>query len=319
MTYLGLAVCLALIAFGSASAIASLVLAPLLRRFLARGGASCEALFALRFAPTVLAALFVGAFFVPAFLRHEPQRTTEAITPAMIALAAAAALVLAAGPLRGFLSILALRRLARNWESGAVEVDLPGAPARAMAVDVGFPLVAVVGTFRPRLYIARQVLERCAEDEVAAIMAHEAGHVRRRDNLTRLLLRSCPDLLAFGRLASRTERAWTAACDRAADDDATRGGGRLTLASALVKVARLARPLDPRIPAAAFCEGGDLAGRVRRLLDPETGAGGPPSRRRPLAGAAAAALALLLLPAVIEASVLRRLHELTEIVVRSLQ
>jgi peptidase M48-like protein len=317
MTFLGLAFCVALMAFAAVSVPSSLALRPVLRRAVSTAESRVGTLFALRYTPTLLALLFTGLFVLPAFLQLEPRKSGERISSMMIALAAASFLALAAGPLHGLRSALATARLERRWRRGATAISLPGAPVPAFAIDEEFPLVAVVGVLRPRLYVARRVLRNCTAPEMAAIVAHETAHHQRLDNLKRLLLCSCPDLLAFTAGAGELERAWSERCDRAADDYAARRGSGVELAAALVKVARA---LDAPAPAggmlAAFCRGDDIADRVRRLLHPpSTG-----TRR------ADRLLPILLLGSVLAGFLLGRgpdvrlaVHGLTESVVRLLQ
>lgn len=318
MTYAGLACCLGLLAFGTANAFTSLVLAPVLRRVLARSERTSGTLFALRWSPTVVSIIFVALFFFPAFLWHEPRQTAETVSPAMLGLTGACVFLLVAGPLRGLLSTLATRRLVSRWEVGATRVVLPGTAVPALAVDEAFPLVALVGIWKPRLFVARQVLARCTRAEIAAIVSHETGHVHHRHNLMRLLLRSCPDVLAFTPFASAVERAWSEASDRDADDYAARGGAGLELASALVRVARLVHSRDPRrVPVTALYEGDDVAIRVRRLLEPNRERSLPWMTERRLRYAVA--LSLPFLVAGLDVQLLRGIHELTEAVVRLLQ
>ena len=319
MTYLLLACCLPLMAFGAVSALASLAMPAALRRCLARAEPRSDTLLWLRFVPTICAGVVAGLVVLPAFLRFEPRQSGERAGPLMLALGATVVLMIAAGLARGAASLLRTRALVRRWRGGAARIDLPGSSLPAFAIDEEFPLVAVVGILRPRLYVARTVLERCTHDEIAAIVAHEACHVLRRDNLKRLLLRSCPDLLASFAVGADLESAWSEACDRAADDHAVAKGSRLDLAAALVKVARALRGTAPEGGAlAAFCRGEDLAGRVRRLLRWEAGGRdeGPGSR----SGAVFVAMALLACVVIgQDAGLLRGVHAAAEMVVRLLQ
>lgn len=267
MTYVLLACCLPLMAFGATSALASLAMPLALRRCLLRAEPRSGTLLWLRFAPTLCAGVVAGLVVLPAFLRFEPRQSGERAGPLMLALSASVVLMIAAGLARGAASLIKTRALVRRWRRGAARIDLPGTSLEAFAIDEAFPLFAVAGILRPRLYVARTVLERCTHDEIRAIVAHEAGHVLRRDNLKRLLLRSCPDLLASFAVGADLESAWSEACDRAADDHAAAKGKHLDLAAALVKVARVLRGTAPEGGVvAAFCSGEDLAGRVRRLL-----------------------------------------------------
>ena len=93
--------------------------------------------------------------------------------------------------------VLATRRLARTWFAGARPVALDGISIPAFATASEFPIVAVVGVRRPKLIIARVVLDACSTEELRAILAHEQGHLDRRDNLRRLLMSVAPDVLAW--------------------------------------------------------------------------------------------------------------------------
>jgi len=326
MTWLALAACVALMLFGATSLLASLLVWPALGRHLAGAEPRGETLLALRFAPTLAAAFVSGAIFLPVFLRLEPRQSGERVGVVMLAVAASVAAMLLAGPLRALRSIVATHSLERRWRAGPAPVALPGWRLPAFAIDERFPLIAVVGVLRPRLYIARQVLARCTRDEIAAIVAHEAGHVARRDNFARLLLRSCPDPLAFTPMGDAVERAWSEACDRAADDHAAaRTGSRLDLAAALVTVARaLGAPAPAGRALAAHCQEGEITSRVRRLLRPGPGRDGRGAAPRRVARLVMPALVLTPACAAIAAATLSptvagRIQALAESAVRLLQ
>jgi hypothetical protein len=139
-----------------------------------------------------------------------------------------------------------------------------------------------VGVLRPHLFVAAQVLEGLADDERDAVLAHEAAHLRARDNLTGLLLRACPDGFLWGREAGVLERAWREAAEQAADERAALGapGRAASLADALVKVARMV-PRGARLglPAPALHGGEAVAHRVERLLRLSR-EGSPPAEAR---------------------------------------
>jgi Zn-dependent protease with chaperone function len=318
MTYFGLAACLSLMLFGLVSLVGSLVVGPVLRRRIGAAEPGAGALLTLRLAPTLAAAFLAGAVFLPAFLRLEPRHSGERLGAVTLAMGAAVALMLASGPIRVLRTVLATRALERRWRSGATGIALPGLDLPAFAVDERFPLVGVVGVLRPRLYVARQVLERCTAGELRAIAAHEASHVLRHDNLARLLLRGCPDALAFTRTGVAFERAWSEACDRVADDHAARTGSRLDLAAALVKVARA---LGTSAPAAgnvaAFCREETIGTRVRRLLRPADAGAHAGAAHRRLALAAMPLMAAFVAAQADPVAV--RIHGLAESVVRFLQ
>jgi beta-lactamase regulating signal transducer with metallopeptidase domain len=151
-------------------------------------------------------------------------------------------------------------------------VTLDGWTRPAYVVTTSFPIVAVVGAFRPKLLIARSVLEQCPADELAAILAHERAHVERRDNLARLLFAVTPDLLSWLPVSKRITVAWHDAAEESADESTASLGerGRVLLAQALIRVARMVPTgSSPAIvPASALYRGENIERRVRRLLDP---------------------------------------------------
>jgi hypothetical protein len=155
---------------------------------------------------------------------------------------------------------------------------------------------------RPRLFVAARVLDALTPDELDVSLRHELAHRRYRDNLKRVLAACAPDLLTLVGLSRRVDNRWRAEQEFAADATAVgdNQSHALSLASALVKVSRLAQvPEGARVPLLAgshFYEGTLLAARIDRLLN----AGSPASRLAtvppvwpvPLAGLALLALML---------------------------
>lgn len=272
---LGLKVCAACLSLGLWRA-----LAPLTEGWSA--GARARLLFTLSVFPPALAAGCVLAFVVPAYVVHEPRDTGEVVGPALLLLASASACGLLLALCRLVATLAATRRLAREWAGRAEPVGLAGAPAPAFRLRHTFPVVAVVGVFRPRLFVAEQVFEALTGEELEAALAHERGHLRARDNLKRALLQAAQDALLIPALGRPLNRAWRRHAEEAADEFAAQGGApeALALASALVKISRLMPPGGAPAPAAAHLLGGDaddLARRVRRLLQLAS-PGSPPPR-----------------------------------------
>jgi Zn-dependent protease with chaperone function len=142
----------------------------------------------------------------------------------------------------------------------------------AFRVEHALPIVAVVGLLRPRLFVASRLFDTLGEDEMTAALAHELGHVAARDNLKRTVMRACRDVLPVALFARTFERAWSVESESAADEFAARAGGTqsaISLASALVKIARLMPEGNMHAPRAASLlvgDGADVAERVDRLL-----------------------------------------------------
>lgn len=207
-----------------------------------------------------------------AFLIFESRAPRESVSWIVIGFAACGAALVATSAWRWCLLSLATHRATRRWFATAERVQIDGMATPAVAVDTTFPIVAVVGLFKPTLVIARSVLASCSPDELRAILAHEQSHLNRRDNLRRLAMTATPDVLAWLPASARLFAAWCEATEEAADADAARvhDDGRLHLASALVKVARLATgsAAAPAVPAAALYTGENLDSRVRQLLAP---------------------------------------------------
>lgn len=220
---------------------------------------------ALRLCPAVAGITF-GVVTLIAFVRLEPADAREVLGFTL----PAAALATTAAFVHRFAG--AYRACART--AGAVARW----NAHDLVVDCEFPIVAVVGIWRPRLYVARKVVETCDCEELDAMIAHEHAHVGARDNLTRLCFLCAP--FAHRVVAGELELAWTRASEEAADDAARRDEQTsLALASALTKVARLAigQPM-PLLHVSAIFSGSSVAERVRRLL--ETPPPAAPRQRR---------------------------------------
>lgn len=318
MIVLGLALCLSLVAFAAVGVATSLLLYPVTRAILRGRERSSRMLGMVRFLPTLLAGIVVGLWVLPGFLWLEPRDSGERVTPALLLLTLGALVVIATGLLRGAQAIATTRRLVRRWRRGAAPIPAAGLRAPALAVDDPFPVVAVAGIWMPRLYVARRVLAALTREELAAVVEHEAAHLRRRDNLVRLLLCACPDALAWGGRGETLERAWSAAAERESDASVGPESRRLDLASALVKVARLAEGRSLTMTAAAaFYAGDPIADRVRRLLEPPAAPRVASLQAR--LGITMATAAMILLLADTEPTLLRDLYGVTEGFVRLLQ
>jgi beta-lactamase regulating signal transducer with metallopeptidase domain len=208
--------------------------------------------------------------------------------------------------------------LVHGWQAGAVAVDLhdlTGTGIRAYAVRDRFPVVALVGIWRPRLFIARQVLSTLSRSELRVVIAHEVAHRRAWDNAKRTLLAWTPDVLGWLAAGRRLERQWAAEAERAADRSAAGGSRRqgIDLAGALVKVSRLASAPAPPVPLfSTFHERGAVGDRVRRLViapvDERTSCGG-----RIAVAVGAAVVAAASLP-----HTWQSLHAISEVCVRLL-
>jgi Zn-dependent protease with chaperone function len=136
---------------------------------------------------------------------------------------------------------------------------LPG----ARVVEHALPLAYCLPGLRPRVVLSSGVLALLREDEVRAVLAHEAAHVDQRHDLVVLpfvaLRATFPGLrgvrTAVGEVGLLVEML--------ADDRAARGHSREVLARALYKVG------SGTVPAGGLgAAGGSVLLRAQRLLEP---------------------------------------------------
>ena len=283
-TFLGITLVLALLL--TINATATMVSAafgrlckPLLRKCSARTRA--EILFVMRIGPPVVAIVAIAAFMIPSYLTYEPHATDETVSWKLGALATLSAIGVGLAISRGIRSWLATRSLLKDWLAASTRIKLEAIHVPTYVLDHSFPIIAVVGAFRPRLFIANHVLESLSEEELAAAIAHEYGHLAAGDNFKRSVMRVSRAALLLIPCGRSLDRSWSEASESAADEHAAQQSSfvALNLASALVRVARMI-PKGNRqvIPASvsAFLAGEDSPGvkvRVRRLV--ELAAGDP--------------------------------------------
>jgi Zn-dependent protease with chaperone function len=236
--------------------------------FIGSASTTSRRLFWLRMAPTAAAAFLAWGAIPVAFALWEPAGKIERVGPVALMLAVAGAGLIASSLWRLALALWETNRIHRSLVD-ATRAPLPLSPLPAFVIDSSFPIVALVGVFVSRLFVARNVVDACDEGELRAVIAHEQAHAAARDNLKRLLMGSAVDVLAWLPLGKRMLRDWAATAELAADENAVRhNAGRLPLASALIKVARLAiAPPGGALPASTLYRGEPIAARVHRLLD----------------------------------------------------
>lgn len=202
--------------------------------------------FLLRILPALIAITVVGVLCVPSYVVYEPGGTSERVGP-VLAILATVALALSFGAAwRTVACWRATSRLTRHWHAMAQPLDLRERRVTAWhhpayRLDHSFPVMAVIGAFRPQLFISNAVLDALTDDELAAAVAHEQAHVATADNLRRMMMRSASDVFGLSSLARRVDRLWADAAEAAADESVARLGrdAALSLAAALLKITRL--------------------------------------------------------------------------------
>lgn len=198
-------------------------------------------LFAARILPVFVALSVTLGLVLPAFLRFEPRSTGEAMSVKLLVLAAAGASVLLVMAVRGLRILRATVGTEKRWRgrSDFQLVNSRGDLVRVNFVSGSSPaLLAVVGFFRPRIFVAKEVAAMLSPDELSAALAHELAHARFYDNLKQLLLKITRPPNWMGGTA--VDSTWTGVSEVAADEAALAAGtSPLDLASALVKIVTL--------------------------------------------------------------------------------
>ena len=234
-----------------------------------------EILFVMRIGPPVIAIVAIAVFMIPSYLRYEPYATNETVGWKLGMLASISAIGVALAIWRGVRSWLATRSLLKQWLAASTPIKLDTITVPTFVFEHSFPIIAVVGAIRPRLFIAGRVLESLTEAELAAAIAHEYGHLAAQDNFKRSVMRISRAALLLIPCGRWLDRAWSEASESAADEHAAQQSSQvaLDLASALVRIARMI-PNGQRttLPAAVsgFLVENDAPGvkvRVSRLVE----------------------------------------------------
>jgi Zn-dependent protease with chaperone function len=278
--------------FGLSTAVLSGLVALAWHAGLKRALTASADLLTLRVLPTAGGLLIVLTVVLPAFLSQEPHQPREAAGPWLLILASLTLLAVGHGIWRGWRACAAARSLLRDCGSASRRIVANG--LKVEVVGTPEPIVAVIGSWRPRIVAAECVVSACSTDELRQVIAHEVAHVSARDNLKQLMLIASPDLLAWTRVGAALRRRWRAAAELEADRRATGNDPcrRLTLAAALIKVARAQGAAGRSYGALSMpVAADDVEGRVRQLLAPPASASSPGAR-----SAIALALCASLLP-----------------------
>ena len=102
-------------------------------------------------------------------------------------------------------------------------------------VDDARQLAFCGGLFTPRVYVSRGTVALLAQEELEAVVAHEAHHASRRDPLRIFVARAVGDALFFLPVLRRLAQRYAALAEVAADEAAIRhSGSRGPLAAALL-------------------------------------------------------------------------------------
>jgi len=146
------------------------------------------------------------------------------------------------------------------------------------------------GLLHPRVYISTGLLKGLDRDELRAVFGHELKHKKSRDPLRFLLLGFAKDAFFYLPAARHAASFIRLRKEHEADDMGSKAaGGPVSLASAMVKVARMGS-----LHAALADNAEQVSGRVRRLLDGTKAKFVLPAKAAATSGAVLAALVLSL-------------------------
>lgn len=269
-------------------------------------------LFALRMFPLATATVITAAFTVPSFLLLEPRGIDEPIGKVPLAMGICGALLGIIGLVNAGLALRKASRTLSAWTSEAQPVKA-AAPIPVLRISRTFPAMTAAGIVRPKVLLSGTAEFVLTANELQIALNHEVAHVRRRDNLKKLLLR----FVAFPGMAS-LEAAWLEATEMAADDAAVSNAGEaLDLAAALIQLSRLG-PVEPPVDLTAalvHSPASVMNARVERLIAWSEERRVPPQRYSPWYGLGAA-LATVAVFAVTYSQLLVQVHTATEWLVR---
>jgi beta-lactamase regulating signal transducer with metallopeptidase domain len=239
--------------------------------------------------PALLA--LVGALVVARLAWHPGRAICGQMTMAGclgVAVGVVAALGLATWIVRAsWLAISAAREIARlprlQPPDGLVVAAQRTGVDQVVCLDSAAAAAFCAGLLRPRVFVTSAMVASLPDQELDAVLVHEAEHAHRRDPLRRLAGRAAADVLFWLPLVGWWSRRRLEDAELAADRAAIRRVGRTPLARALRATA------PPVAPAAGAGFDGAGPARVTQLLgDP------PPRRRPPLAACLLSALGLIL-------------------------
>jgi beta-lactamase regulating signal transducer with metallopeptidase domain len=220
-------------------------------------------LFALRVVPVLTAIMITAAVTVPSFLLLEPRAIVEPLGIAPLLLGLCGAGIAVAGIVKAASALGRASAAVTSWTAGAQSMNAD-ASVPVLRISGVVPPMAAIGILRQRVLLSSKAEFILTSGELRSALKHELVHVRRRDNLKKLLLR----FVAFPGM-NELEAAWVQAIEMEADDAAVSNAREaLDLAAALVKVSRIS-PLEPTVDlTAALVRSSSLAmnARVARLI-----------------------------------------------------
>ena len=253
-------------------------------------------LLAVRLLPVALGVFVVAGICIPSYLWLEPEFSREEIGMTCLAAAMMGAIQWVLSAARGVRGMTRAARHTRDCMRLGRQAAMKGSRVPVWVLDTEAPVFALVGVFRSGVVLSGAVMRRLTPSQLGAALRHEEAHLRARDNLKRLVLLLTPDLLPGVHGFQEIERGWARFIEWAADDEAVDGDNQrsLSLAAALVRMARLGGSAAVPLSAAFMSNCGEVEARVDRLLGPVPAAAAPGGRRSAMAaGGVALTIALV--------------------------
>jgi beta-lactamase regulating signal transducer with metallopeptidase domain len=275
-----------------------------------------DLLFALRVFPFVVATLVTLVLAVPSFLLLEPRAVDEPMGAVPVVLGCCGVAVMLAGVWKAATALMQAWRTVARWSGEARVIGFTATDSRGpvvLRVSAPAPPLTAAGILRPSVWLSRAAEFVLTERELETALRHEVVHVRRLDNLRKLVLR----LVAFPGMA-RLESVWREATEMAADDAAVSSASEaLDLAAAVIKLSRLV-PLEPPAElttALVHSPAASVNARVERLIA-WTDRRQVPAKTYSFVYPMCAAVAVVATLAVTYSELLVRVHAATEWLVR---
>ncbi len=220
-------------------------------------------LFALRMFPLLTALLITAAFTVPSFLLLEPRAIEEPLEGFPLALGMTGIGLAVYGIYNAIHALIRANKNVSEWTRDSESSEAP-VPVPVVRIRRSIPAMTAAGILHPKVLVSGSAEFMLTPAELQVALNHELAHVRRRDNLKKLVMR----FVAFPGMAG-LESAWLEATEMAADDAAVSNTGEaLDLAAALIKLSRMARPEESSDLTAALIHSPSslMNARVERLI-----------------------------------------------------
>jgi beta-lactamase regulating signal transducer with metallopeptidase domain len=224
-----------------------------------------DSLFALRIFPAVIAAVVIAVFTVPSFLLLEPRAIDEPVGGFSLFFGSCGAGMCVFGTLNALRAMRSASRAITSWTRHAEPIHTEVASSvPVLRITESIPAMLAAGIAHPKVLVSSLAESQLSHHEFQSALKHEVAHLRRRDNLKKLLFR----LVAFPGMTA-LQAAWLEATEMAADDAAVSSAAEaLDLAAALIKLSRIGPVQSPIDLTAALVHtpASAVNARVERLV-----------------------------------------------------